>query len=70
MSDAVPNQTSTLSEFLPKIVTVWREGYHLGDLRADAGQQSQPQRIHPSERRNAPDSNNCQKEKGIQAVAG
>ena len=36
MTDAVPNQTSTLSEFLPKIVTVWREGYHLGDLRADA----------------------------------
>lgn len=24
------------SEFLPKIVTVWREGYHLADLHADA----------------------------------
>lgn len=24
------------SEFLPKILTVWREGYGLGDLRADA----------------------------------
>jgi SulP family sulfate permease len=25
-----------LTEFLPKIVTVWREGYRLSDLRADA----------------------------------
>ena len=24
------------AEFLPKIITVWREGYHFADLRADA----------------------------------
>ena len=25
-----------LTEFLPKIVTVWREGYSFSDLKADA----------------------------------
>ena len=25
-----------LTEFLPKLLTVWREGYGLSDLRADA----------------------------------
>ena len=31
----MPNPTQP-SEFLPKIVTVWREGYSLAALRADA----------------------------------
>lgn len=33
MTDAAPNVPS---EFQPKLLTVWREGYGLGDLRADA----------------------------------
>ena len=31
-----PHSPSGLTEFLPKIVTVWLEGYRLSDLRADA----------------------------------
>ena len=32
----MPPQPGPQPEFLPKIVTVWREGYGLSDLRADA----------------------------------
>ena len=35
MTDLSP-PTKTASEYLPKVVTVWREGYSLSDLRADA----------------------------------
>ncbi len=35
MSDQSP-PVAAPSEFLPKIITVWREGYGLADLRADA----------------------------------
>ena len=35
MTDTVRGQTG-LTEFLPKLLTVWREGYGLADLRADA----------------------------------
>ncbi|NJS39737.1 MAG: hypothetical protein HC783_12775 [Rhodobacteraceae bacterium] len=31
-----PQGHNGLTEFLPKILTVWREGYGLGDLKADA----------------------------------
>jgi SulP family sulfate permease len=31
-----PKGHNGLTEFLPKILTVWREGYGLGDLKADA----------------------------------
>ncbi len=31
-----PQSHNGLTEFLPKILTVWREGYGLGDLKADA----------------------------------
>jgi sulfate permease, SulP family len=35
MTDTVPSRNDP-SEFLPKLLTVWREGYGLADLRADA----------------------------------
>lgn len=35
MSDSVRGQSGP-TEFLPKLLTVWREGYRLADLRADA----------------------------------
>lgn len=35
MTDTAKGQTG-LTEFLPKLLTVWREGYGLADLRADA----------------------------------
>lgn len=31
-----PQGHNGLTEFLPKVLTVWREGYDLGDLKADA----------------------------------
>ncbi len=31
-----PQRHNGLTDFLPKILTVWREGYGLGDLKADA----------------------------------
>ena len=34
------------AEFLPKIITVWREGYHFADLRADAMQIIWVKRLH------------------------
>ena len=35
MADTTPGRNDR-TEFLPKLLTVWREGYGLGDLRADA----------------------------------
>ena len=35
MTDTIPGRNDR-TEFLPKLLTVWREGYSLGDLKADA----------------------------------